>query len=117
MDERRKKGLCFNCDNTYSKGHNCGEKELFSIDCEEEEEKAHELYQDEEIEEITFEGITPTISCNELVGINTPQTLKIEGYIKKKVTMLVDFGSIHHFIHYKLAEVLNFFICLAPKFK
>ena len=28
MDERRSKGLCFNCDNKYSKGHKCGEKKL-----------------------------------------------------------------------------------------
>jgi len=37
MDERRAKGLCFNCDSKYSKGHKCGEKKLFYIDCEEEE--------------------------------------------------------------------------------
>ena len=38
----------------------------------------------EEIEEATSEEITPTISCHALAGISTPQTLKIEGYIKKK---------------------------------
>jgi hypothetical protein len=38
MDETREKGLCFNCDNKYSKGHKCGEKKLFYIDCEEEED-------------------------------------------------------------------------------
>ena len=26
LDERRAKGLCFNCDNKYSKGHKCNEK-------------------------------------------------------------------------------------------
>ena len=39
LDERRARGLCFNCDNKYSKGHKCNEKKLFYIDCEEEEEK------------------------------------------------------------------------------
>jgi hypothetical protein len=39
MDERRTNKLCFNCDNTYSKGHKCGEKKLFYIDHEEEEYK------------------------------------------------------------------------------
>ena len=38
MDERREKGLCFNCDSKYSKGHKCGEKKLFYIDSEEDEE-------------------------------------------------------------------------------
>jgi hypothetical protein len=39
MDERRAKGLCFNCDNKYSKGHTCGEKKLLYIHCEEEEDQ------------------------------------------------------------------------------
>ena len=39
LDERREKGLCFNCDNKYSKGHKCNENKLFYIDCEEEEPK------------------------------------------------------------------------------
>jgi hypothetical protein len=37
LEERKEKGLCFNCDNKYSKGHKCGENKLFYIDCEEEE--------------------------------------------------------------------------------
>ena len=48
----------------------------------------------EEIEEATSEGITPSISCHALAGISNPQTLNIEGYIKKKnVTVLIDSGS------------------------
>ena len=39
LDERREKGICFNCDNKYSKGHKYGENKLFYIDCQEEEEK------------------------------------------------------------------------------
>ena len=62
--------------------------------------------------------MTPTISCNALVGISTPQTLKIEGYIKKKkVIVLIDSGSTHNFIHYKLAKDLNCFVYLAPEFQ
>ena len=49
LDERRTKGLCFNYDIKYSKGHKCGEKKLFYIDCEEEEPKEKEPSQDEEI--------------------------------------------------------------------
>jgi hypothetical protein len=39
IDERREKGLCFNCDIKYGKGHKCGERKLFYIDCEEEEDQ------------------------------------------------------------------------------
>jgi hypothetical protein len=40
--EIKEKGLCFNCDSKYSKGHKCGKKKLFYIDCEEEEEQEQE---------------------------------------------------------------------------
>ena len=116
MDERRSKGLCFNCDSKYSKGHKCGENKLFYIDCEEDEEKEQETLEEKEQE--TPEEITPTISCNALARITTPQTLKIEGYIKKKkVIVLIDSGSTHNFIHSKIAKDLNCFICPALEFQ
>jgi hypothetical protein len=115
LEERKAKGLCFNCDSKYNKGHKCGEKKLLYIDCEEEEEEEEEPSQDENVESISFEELTPTISCNALAGINTPQTLKIEGYIKnKKVIVLIDSGSTHNFIHYKLAKALNCFVYSVP---
>jgi excinuclease UvrABC ATPase subunit len=111
LEERKAKGLCFNCDSKYSKGHKCGEKKLFYIDCEEEEEQEQEPSQDENVEATSSEELTPTISCNALARISTPQTLKIEGYIKKKkIIVLIDSGSTHNFIHYKLAKDLNCFI-------
>jgi hypothetical protein len=118
LGERKEKGLSFNCDNKYNKGHKCGEKKLFYIDCEEEEEQEQEPSQDENIEEISSEELTPTISCNALARISTLQTLKIKGYIKKKkVIVLIDSGSTHNFIHYKLAKDLNCFVYLAPEFQ
>ena len=53
-----------------------------------------------------------------MAGINNTQTLNIEEYIKnKKVTMLIDYGSTHNFIHCKLAKVLNFFVYPTPEFQ
>jgi hypothetical protein len=58
------------------------------------------------------------ISCHALVRISTPQTLNIEGNIKKKkVIILIDSGSTHNFIHYKLAKSLNCFIHPTPEFQ
>jgi hypothetical protein len=74
LEERKEKGLFFNCDVKYSNGHKCGEKKLFYIDCEEEEEQEQEPSQDEKVEAISSEELTPTISCNALAGIRTPQT-------------------------------------------
>jgi hypothetical protein len=36
---------------------------------------------------------------------------------KKKVIVLIDSGSTHNFIHYKLAKALNFFVYPAPEFQ
>jgi hypothetical protein len=91
----------------------CGEKKIFYIDCEEEEEQEQEQgpSKDENVEDISSEELNPTISCNALARISTPQTLKIEGYIKKiKVIVLIDSRITHNFIHYKLAKALNYFI-------
>eukprot|EP00253_Pinus_taeda_P024693 PITA_24693 len=104
LEETRAKGLCYSCDRKYTKGHKCAEKKLFYIDCEEEEEKEQEGSKEEDIlqeQSLNKEEMNPTISCNALVGITTPQTIKIEGQIKKKkVIVLIDLGSNHNFIHY-----------------
>ena len=56
-----------------------------------------------------------TISCNALAGITTPQTLKIEGHIKKKkVIVLIDSSSTHNFIHCKVAKEFNCFLYPTP---
>jgi hypothetical protein len=118
FEEIKAKGLFFNCDNKYNKGHKCGEKKLFYIDCEEEKEQEQEPSKDENIENISSEELTPTISCHALARNNTPQTLNIKGYIKKKkVIVLIDYGSIHNFIHYKLSKALNLFIYPTPEFQ
>jgi hypothetical protein len=42
---------------------------------------------------------------------SVPQTLKIQGYIKKKkVKTLIDSVSTHNFINYKSTKILNFFV-------
>ena len=115
LEEKRAKGLCYSCDSKYTKGHKCAEKKLFYIDCEEEEENEQEedIHQEPTQEE---EEMSLTISCNALAGITTPQTLNIEGHIKKKkVIVLIDSGSTHNFIHCKVAKELNCFLYPAPE--
>ena len=118
LEERKEKCLWFNCDKKYYKGHKGGEKKLFYIDCEEEEEQEKEPSQDEDMKETSSKEMTSTISCHALVRITTPQTLNIKGYIKnKKVIVLIDYGSTHNCIRCKLAKALNCFIYPAPKFQ
>jgi hypothetical protein len=118
LKEIKEKVLCFNCDSKYNKEHKCGEKKLFYIDCGEEEEQEQEPSQDENVEAISSEELTPMISCNALTRISTPQTLKIKGYIKKKnLIVLIDSSSTNNFIHYKLAKAINFFVYPMPEFQ
>ena len=57
-----------------------------------------------------------TISCNALARITTPQTINIEGHIKKKkVRVLIDSGSTHNFIDWKIAKELNWFLYPTPE--
>ena len=78
-----------------------------------ERSKEHDILQEQSLDE---EQINPTISCNALAGITTPQTIKIEGQIKKKkVIVFIDSGSTHNFIHCRVAKELNCFLYPAPK--
>ncbi|KAH9291976.1 hypothetical protein KI387_042841, partial [Taxus chinensis] len=77
MEEKRAKGLCFNCDSKYGPGHKCAEKKLFYIDGgNEDDEDAEIIGEAEEPVEEEVEDHQPTISCHALSGISTPQTLK-----------------------------------------
>ena len=102
-----------------TKGHKCSEKKLFYRDCEEKGEKEQEISKEEDIlhkQTLDKEEMNLTISCNALAGITTPQTIKIEGHIKKKrVTVLIDSRSTHNFIHCKIAKELNCFLYPAPE--
>ena len=53
----------------------------------------------------------PIISLHSLSGISSPQTLKLQGYIKhRKVIILVDSGSTHNFIHRRVAEETHCYV-------
>ncbi len=119
MEEKRAKGLCYNCNRKYTKGHKCVEKKLIYIDWEEEKEKEQETSKEEDIHQEPIpekDEMNLTISCNALTRITTPQTLKIKGHIKKKkVIVLIDSGSTHNFIHCKITKELNCFLYPTPE--
>src|SRR5512142_22949 len=43
MDERRRQGLCFNCDEPYSRGHNRTCRRLFFLELDEDDPDANEV--------------------------------------------------------------------------
>ncbi|KAL4195593.1 hypothetical protein AMTRI_Chr05g74100 [Amborella trichopoda] len=85
LNERRRKGLCFRCNEKFGSGHRC--KKLFMIQVT--------LEENEEIPEISLHGIA---------GIRAPETMRVKGSLQHKaVTVLIDSGSTHNFVSETLA--------------
>jgi hypothetical protein len=58
------------------------------------------------------------ISLHALSGISVPQTLKVKGYIKHRLlVVLIDSGSTHNFIHHSLGDEIHCFVCPISNFQ
>lgn len=92
VEERKKKGLCFHCDEKYSFGHKC--KKIFNIEGFEEAVNEEEGLMGPEL----LENI-PQVSLNALHGRLNPETIKVLGRVKNNtLAILVDTGSTHIFL-------------------
>ncbi|XP_010541181.1 PREDICTED: uncharacterized protein LOC104814705 [Tarenaya hassleriana] len=110
FEEKRKKGLCFRCDEKFFVGHRCKQKELQVILAEEITETGEELEeeQDNEAGNREDEGEFAELSLNSVVGLTSPKTLKIRGSIEgQEVVVLIDSGATHNFISLKLMKKLK----------
>ncbi|KAL5759632.1 hypothetical protein ACOSQ2_018470 [Xanthoceras sorbifolium] len=101
MKTRRDKGLCYNCDEPYTYGHQCTKKRLYMLMGEDEEDQ--EI--DTEIEEVQEESVPEickekmSISHHALTGCAGLQTIRLRGKVKhREITILVDSGSTHNFL-------------------
>ncbi|XP_026459667.1 uncharacterized protein K02A2.6-like [Papaver somniferum] len=96
-EERRKQQLCYNCDEKWHRGHRCKTQTLFLIDKydnQDEDEGTDEVAIEEESEKEVVE-----IYMHALDGSLAPQTMRVQGEIKKaKVTILIDSRSTHNFV-------------------
>ena len=100
LQKRRAQGLCFHCDKRYTFNHVC--KRLFLIEIEEEElpEPITEIHEEEGA------GDKPEIYLNTIMGITTPQTMRVSTKIGKvPLTVLIDTGSTHNFLHDPFARL------------
>lgn len=86
MVERRSKGLCCNCDKSYSAGHRC--KRIFCL-----------LVEDHADEYELEEEIPLEISLHAITGIRNSQTMQLHVLVNRHPMLgLVDSGSTHNFI-------------------
>uniref|UniRef100_A0A2N9FC91 Ty3 transposon capsid-like protein domain-containing protein n=1 Tax=Fagus sylvatica TaxID=28930 RepID=A0A2N9FC91_FAGSY len=93
--ERRKKGLCYNCDERWSSDHRCKDRKLYLIEEVEDEEA--------ELEEAKAE-----ITLCALLGSTSPSTMRVIAIVNGQMTVvLLDTGSTHNFMDETLAKTLK----------
>jgi hypothetical protein len=95
QEERRRLGLCYNCDEKFGRGHNRVCKQLFLLDCAMEEDideaaVGAELAQTEEL---------PAFSLHAIASIRATDTMQIDVNLAGHAFIaLLDSGSTHNFI-------------------
>ncbi|XP_026449162.1 uncharacterized protein LOC113349403 [Papaver somniferum] len=110
--QHRAKGLCFNCDEPYTQGHLCAKSRLLFLEgandmsiTELQQDNSEDIPEDVLIESEKDIASTPEISLHAFMGSPFPKTMRITGYIKgHPVTILIDSGSTHNFLHPKIAK-------------
>ncbi|XP_026417003.1 uncharacterized protein LOC113312466 [Papaver somniferum] len=102
-------GLCFNCDETYRRGHVCKKQYLCVLIGEETEEIFDSgLDTERETDEEPLVESNMGISLNAFTDTTSADTIRIPGFVKKKIiSVLIDTGSTHRFIDSNLAKSLQ----------
>jgi hypothetical protein len=98
MMERRRQGLCYNCDEQYTRGNKC-QKLLYLEVADNEEDVFPDTQQDQE---------EPLISLQAVSGVRTANTMQVRVQVgSQEFTALVDSGSTHNFFSHKAAQAAN----------
>lgn len=104
LEEKKAKGLCFKCNEKYTRGHQCKKKQLYALDGEQEDQELEQL-QDEGEEESQEQNEELQISINALTGSTSYRTMRIQGNFKKKlIIILIDSGSTHNFLNQEVIK-------------
>ena len=105
MAERRKQGLCYNCDEPYVQGHKCAR--LFYLEVADYivEEPPEEDTADAQGLPDDFDPERPMISLSAIAGIRTEDTMQIYVTIgNEQFIALLDSGSTHNFVRGDVAR-------------
>ncbi|XP_042958052.1 uncharacterized protein LOC122293563 [Carya illinoinensis] len=105
MDEKRKKGLCYHCEEKWNPAHVCKTPRVYLMQVENVGDKAIEV--EEVINEppitseqlVTDEGEAVEVSIHAISGCSTSNAMKLLGRVGSCVVeILVDSGSTHNFL-------------------
>uniref|UniRef100_A0A2N9I334 Chromo domain-containing protein n=1 Tax=Fagus sylvatica TaxID=28930 RepID=A0A2N9I334_FAGSY len=107
MSERRKKGLCYNCDERWSLDHRCKNRKLYLME-EVDDEEAELVEVEEEEVEAELEDEKAEITLCALLGSTSPSTMRVIAILNgQKTVVLLDTGSTHNFMDETLAKTLK----------
>ncbi|CAL0306354.1 unnamed protein product [Lupinus luteus] len=99
MREKREKGLCFRCDEPYSREHRCKNGQFRMIVMEEEDTR--EGLNEDELEELNLNSLQ--LSLCTMAGFTTKKSWKVAEEMEgKDVVILIDCGASHNFISSEL---------------
>lgn len=118
LRDRTAKGMCFNCDESYSPRHKC-KGCLFLMDAE--KDCLVELIEQQDIgDTVEIEEdlvTTKEISLHAFSGTVNPRTIHLKGWIQgRPLSMLIGSGSTHNFIQEKVATRLGYEMQELPAF-
>ncbi|RWV79608.1 hypothetical protein GW17_00059232 [Ensete ventricosum] len=118
LRERSAKGLCWHCDEPWSREHRCKKGRLLVI--ESVEDKANETSKEAlkpEEESMEEESQSTDYVVHMLAGYSNPQTMKVGGLLKQQpITVLIDTGNTNNFLNSKVAACLALQIESCNKF-
>ncbi|RWV80293.1 hypothetical protein GW17_00058464 [Ensete ventricosum] len=101
-------GLCWHCDEPWSREHRCKKDRLLVIELVEDEdnEPSKEALEPEE-EAMEEEPQPADYAVHALAGYSNPQIMKVGGLLKQQpITVLIDTGSTNNFLNSKVAARL-----------
>ena len=117
MQARRDKGLCYNCDEKYSRNHKCKSKFLLLLH-DDSEDIVENVFEHSSCTELELNDVADAISYHALSGNLVPRTLRFSGNIRQsQVSVLLDTGSTNNFIQTRVAKHLGLVISPANSFQ
>ncbi|XP_012569910.3 uncharacterized protein, partial [Cicer arietinum] len=104
MREKREKGLCFRCDEPYSREHRCKNKQFKMLIVEEEDSSEEE--DKEDLVSKQFNALH--LSLCSMAGLTSSKSWKISGELYgKSMIILIDCGASHNFISQEIVSQLQ----------
>lgn len=123
LNDKKRRGICFHCDEKFIPGHDCKKKKLYLImeerdDSECKNEELTVIWEADSVVEETNQQDDAGISLHAIMGSRSSSTIKIQGWLKNKpISVLVDSGSTHNFIAQSLVKQLRLPVTPCSEFK